>query len=336
MFMGIKATKKSWIKKILTSVLVASIMLALTGCIRYSTTMTVGTDGKMDLEILYAVYDTSSLSDDADTDDEDQKEAMEKLEEEGWKVKEYTKDSYKGYELSKKGIKVADLADELQRTDLGFDKFTISESKGVYTIDWDVSGNTSEASDSGVELDKLAEYGGYMKFVLELPNKADKQNATTVSKSGKTLEWDMFKMDENIHCEFKITGGGGFPAWAIGLIIGGVVIAIGVVVAIIVMNKKKAAPAVDTTAPYASAIAPNPVVPQAPAGFPQAAPTAPAAPATPFQPQAPVAPAAPATPFQPQAPAAPAAPVNPFQPQAPVAPETPANDTPSDPGAPVV
>ncbi|MBR2749882.1 MAG: hypothetical protein IKD90_01965 [Clostridiales bacterium] len=335
--MGNKVNKKPLLKKLLAVMLISAIVFALSGCIRYNATMKVGSDGSIDIDILYAVYDTSSLSDSDDDSSlssgikEDQVEA---LEEAGWKVKEYSKDSYKGYELIKKGIKAAELEEDVKSADVGFDKFSFTEKKGVYTLDWDVSNNTSEASSSGVDLSKLAEYGGYMKVVLELPNKPENSNATDTSDGGKTLEWDMFKMDEPIHCEFKITGGSGFPVWIIGVIIGGVIVAAGIVVAIILINKKKSSPAEPAVAaPYASSVTPSPVNP-----FP-AAPQAPIEPQAPVAPQNPFAPQAPVAPQNPFAPQAPEAPQTPFAPQTPTGfPQVtpPENDTPSDPGAPSV
>jgi len=135
--MGKNVNRKPLIKKFLAIALISAIIMALSGCIRYSATVTVGSNGELDITLLYAVYDTSSLGgDDSSSSSGLSAEDADKLEEAGWKVKEYAKDSYKGYEISKKGIKAADFEEEMKDADIGFDKFTFTEKKGVYTLEW--------------------------------------------------------------------------------------------------------------------------------------------------------------------------------------------------------
>ena len=347
--------------------LVFAIIMCFTGCIRYSMTASVNKDGTVDFTFIYATMDTSEMMGSDSSDDEDSEpdyaETMKKFEDADWDCEDYEGEKgddydYIGFKATKEGIDLEDLADELAELGDGFDKFTIEEEKGVYTLEWDIDGLTSEAEEMSVTSDALKTYGGYMKFVLELPGKAKDNNATDVSKDGKTLEWDFFDMDEAIYCEFDLKATGGFPGWLIGVIIGAAVIVVGVIVAIIIMNSKKKK---GGDAPVAAPVAPAPVVPQAPVapaapveGFPQptgfpAAPVAPAAPveapAAPVEvPAAPVAPApveVPAAPVAPvEAPVAPAAPVEapaapveaPAAPvEAPAAPEAPSTDVPTDP-----
>jgi hypothetical protein len=360
-----KRTVKTF-KKSLAVMLVFAIIMCFTGCIRYSMTASVHKDGTVDFTFIYATMDTSEMMGTDSSDDEDDEsepdyaETMKKFEDADWDCEDYEGEKgdetdYLGFKATKEGIDLEDLADELAELGEGFDKFTIEEEKGVYTLEWDIEGLTSEAEGMNVTSDALKTYGGYMKFVLELPGKAKDNNATDVSKDGKTLEWDFFEMDEAIYCEFDLKATGGFPGWLIGVIIGAAVIVVGVVVAIIIMNSKKKK---GGDAPVAAPVAPAPVVPQAPVapaapveGFPQptgfpAAPVAPQAPVAPVEPVAPVAPApvevpaAPVVPAPVEAPVVPAAPVEapvapveaPVAPvETPAAPEAPSTDVPTDP-----
>ena len=328
--------KMQTFKKSLAVMLVLAIIMCFTGCIRYSITASVHKDGTVDFTFIYATMDTSDMmgsdaSDDEDDEDSepDYAETMEKFEDADWDCEDYTGEkgddyNYIGFKATKEGIDLDDIADELAELGDGFDKFSLEEDDGIYTLEWEIDGITSEAEGMSVTSDGLKTYGGYMKFVLELPGKAKENNATDVSKDGKTLEWDFFEMDEAIYCEFDLKATSSFPGWLIGVIIGAAVIVIGIIVAVIIISSKKKK---GDDAPVAAPVAPVaqvPVAPQAPAaGFPQptgfpAAPVAPQAPVAPVE--APVAPAAPV--FQ-QAPVAPApveTPVAPASVETPVAP----------------
>ena len=281
--------KMSKLRRLLAIAMVFAIILCFTGCIRYKTTASVHKDGTVDIFIVYATIDSSELMGDSegdgdvvvnnDDENEELNEKIEFVEAAGWDVGKYTgeeNDKYKyvGFSASKEGIALEDLAEELQALELGYEDLTLKKDGDLYILDWDASSNTEETEEQGLEAASIRSYGGYMTFVLQLPAKAKDNNATKVE--GKTLEWDLFKMKEPIHCEFKLTGGG-FPMWIVGLIIGGIVIAAGIVAAILIMKKKKEAPA----PAYASTFASTPATPSTPdtsAGqaFKPAEPAAPA------------------------------------------------------------
>ena len=287
-------------KKMLALMLVFAIVLCFSGCVRYKVSAKVNKDGTADVTFLYATMDTkgmmSSGDDEQDGDedsgeltidsstDDDNAEQKAKFEEAGWTVEDYADEEkedkkYYGFTATKEGVKLDELEAEFAALGLEEGKFSFSEKDGVYTLDWDASGNTEKLTEQGVETTMLKSYGGYMTFEMELPGKVIENNATKVE--GKLYQWDMLKMTEPIHCEFNLKSSG-FPMWIIGVIIGGVILAAGIVVAIIIMGKKKK----DTPAPaYAAPAAPE--APAAPAftpsqstGLPQVgAPEAPAAPA---------------------------------------------------------
>jgi|GEM_PF-2459149 len=351
--MGMNYSRMPRIKKILAAFLVTIMVFALAGCIRYRSTFTVNPDGTVDVKILYAIMSNTGLNGLTGDDDSSSsakvnkdEEKMDALKELGWNVEDYDSDDYTGMVVSKNGIKLADLQDELRATDLGFDDFSLKEKDGLYTITWDTTKNSKRVSESVSDVSSLSTYGAYMEFELNLPNKPENTNATKTD--GNKFTWDMLKNKEDIFAEFKLEGSG-FPAWAIGLIVGGVLIAGGVVAAIVIMNSKKkggaqpAPVAYDPSAQTAPAFQPQAYQPQAyqPQAFQPQAPVAPQAPVQPqaFQPQTPVAPQAPVQPqaFQPQTPIAPQAPVQPqaFQPQTPVAPQAPVQPQAFQPQTPV-
>ncbi len=348
--------------------LVFAIIFCLTGCLRYETTASVHKDGTVDFSVIYAVADLSEeYGDEYAPDTEGNEEKMEALEDLGWEVEDYEEKfsgtNYVGIKATLEGVDLEDLQDELTNPDLkaaGFDfsTFTLEEDDGVYYLEWDVSGNVSSAESQSIDMDSLEQYGGCMKFVLELPGKVIESNGEE-SSGGKEVEWNFFEMDEAIYAEFDLSVSNSFPMWIIFVIIGAVIVIAAIVVIVIVMKKKKGAAPTDPTTPaYAGVVPQAPAAPQQfaqPTGFPQtpAAPQqfAPQAPVAPQQApvvpqQAPVVPQAPAAPVVPQqvpqqfvpqqAPVVPQqAPVVPQAPAAPAAPEAPAapanNDTPANP-----
>lgn len=305
------------LKKLASATLIGGIVLSLAGCVRYKTTASVKKDGTCDISVLYATVDMSSSieSDDPNVtvttnsdNDEDKEVQMKKFKDLGWTVEDYLDDKnedqkYIGYTLTKEGIALEELADELaDLPDMGFEKFTLEKDGDNYIIDWDVSSSQKKAEGNQLESGTLKMSGGYMQFELELPNDAKEHNAYKEDEGVYT--WNILDMKEPIHCEFSLKGGNGFPMWLIGVIAGGVVIIAGVVVAIIIMSKRKkndpspAAAAPAPAAPSNNAFSP---APSNPAFAP--APKEEPAPFTPAQntglPQVGVVPPAPETPEKP-------------------------------------
>ena len=212
--------RKSWLgKRAAVLVLVMSFVLALTGCIQYEAKATVNPDGTIDFGLLYATIDMSSLySDDQSSGgsgsgtDYTQSliDTMDGLRNAGWDVKEYKQSvngqDYVGFAMTKRGIEIDKLQDELsglQEYGLGFDGFTITKNGDHYVLDWDMTSNNSDLQSQGVDSSMLTQYGGFMKFTLELTNGAIDQNATEVSSDGNTLTWDLMGLP-SVHAEFTI------------------------------------------------------------------------------------------------------------------------------------
>ncbi len=204
-------------KKLTILVLVVSFILALTGCIQYEANATIHSDGTIDFHILYATIDLSAMSDDTDSSDMNLDSGaaidatIEKLEEYGWKADKYQKKvndvDYIGFTCSKNGIKLDELDAELQKMkelDMGFGGFSLTKNGDTYILNWDMSSNTSDMESQGVDASSIAQYGGYMKFTLDLPDGAISHNATKASSDGTSLEWDLLSITEPAHVEFKL------------------------------------------------------------------------------------------------------------------------------------
>ncbi len=239
--------RKTTSRKLLSLAVILALVFSMTGCVRYSTTMGVKKNGTCDIEIVYAVYnaDTGDLSTDEEEEleeeEEEEENEYEELEEEGWEVEDYKEDNYVGVTLTKTDIKLDELEDVLQDTDLGFDDFSLEKKGSTWVLEWDINDNLGDTSDEGLSEDTIKEYDGYMTFELTLPNGAKVDNATDVSKDGKTLTWDFYEVEDGvIECEFSLVN--------VGLIIGiiaAVVVVIAAVAVVLILKSKKggAAPA---------------------------------------------------------------------------------------------
>ncbi len=200
------------IRKLSAFILTAAILISLSGCVRYSTNASVSADGKVDFAIVYAVMDLSDYSDDSSDDTKEMREALEKA---GWEVRDYqdsaVDETYVGFTATKKDIDISDLENELHNKDLreaglDFDSFSLKEKDGVYTLDWNASNFASSLDGSGATASDLISYGGYMKFVLDLPCAPISHNAHNTESEDTRLEWDLLNLHGPIQVEFSLKG----------------------------------------------------------------------------------------------------------------------------------
>jgi len=238
--------RKSTSRKLLSLAVILALVFCMTGCLRYSTTMGVKKNGTCDIEIVYAIYDggtgemDAEESEELEEEEEEEENEYEELEEEGWEVEDYKEDGYVGAVFTKTDIKLDELEDVLQDTDMGFDEFTLEKKGSTWVLEWDISDDISESSGEGITEENIKTYDGYMKFELTLPNGAKSDNATDVSKDGKTLTWDFYEVEDGvIQCEFSLVNVG----LIIGIIAAVVVVIAAVAVVLVLKNKKGSAKA---------------------------------------------------------------------------------------------
>lgn len=234
-----KLRKQSVLKKI-AALMILSILFVFTGCIRYEVKLSIDKDGKTTIVLTYAALKTDSTSSSS--------LASSKLKylNAGFEVEDYIETSdgntYIGFIARKEGSTLDKAIADMSSKDLDFGTVSLSkDEEGVYFLAMNYDSETQQAESGGATSSALEKYDGYMRFVLEVPGKVVESNATKVS--GKTLTWDLLTADEFVYAKFTLEGGGGFgiPMWVIGVLIGGIIIIGGVVVAImIISNKKKA------------------------------------------------------------------------------------------------
>ena len=228
------------------------------------------------------------------------------FEDDGWTVDDYKKGDYEGYTFTMTNVKVNDFEDVFNADcfteDLELGDFELSKKGSTYTINWDTN-VVGDLNEEGITSEDLKTYGGFMEVEITLPSPATDDNASEVSKDGKTYTWDLLNGDE-VELTFTLINVG--LIIAICAIVFVVFAAAAVVVILLIVKKKKPAKDSATEAPTAAPVSsPEPAspidfsAPASPIDFSAPAPAA--APAVEAAP-APVAAPAPAA----EAPAAPA------------------------------
>ena len=226
-------------KKGIALVMVLVLILMLTACIRFEATVKINTNGTADVRMLMAASDALASMGDGDSIGLSAEEIAD-YKAKGFDYEEYVDADagYTGYVLSRKNLDLQ--AGENNSDETGMESILDGELFKVdgkhVTIDF-APMSENDYEESGSYLPMLKNYGGYMKFNLELPVKPTNHNATSVSEDGKTLTWDLTKLkaNEKVHAEFDMPSGS-ILAWLLPVI--GVVLAAVVIAAVLVKKKK--------------------------------------------------------------------------------------------------
>lgn len=225
-------------KRVVALCLALVLILSFTACIRFEATIKINKNGTADVRMLMAASDALASMGDGESIGLSEEEITE-YKAKGFEYEEYVDADagYTGYILSRKDVDLQSGKNNNDETGmesiLDGDLFKV-DGKHV-TIDF-APMSDSEYEESGSYLSILKNYGGYMKFNLELPVKPTNHNATTVSEDGKTLTWDLTKLkaNESVHAEFDMPSS--ILSWLLPVI--GVLL-IAVVVAVVLIKKKK-------------------------------------------------------------------------------------------------
>ena len=211
-------SKKSFfLKRGAVIVLVLSFLMGLCGCIQYEAHAEVNDDGTMDFGLLYAVIDLSDLGGDSDDSSMDMTQSLDTIKDalgkEGWDITDYQTNTngqnYVGFRIEKHDIPIDKFQEELDKMkEAGMDmgNFTITKDGDTYKLEWDMSSSMNSMSSSGADSASLSQYGGFMRFTLNLPNAALKDNATKTSDDGCSLTWDITTMKDPMRAEFTLDG----------------------------------------------------------------------------------------------------------------------------------
>ena len=244
-------------KKISKLLLVFTIILGLSGCLKYDVNMQISNDKSMDFDLVIAINTSMLESLGQTTSKEFKKDDYLKYENVGYTVTEYNetndKATYEGVRISKNFKNIdkltTDKDEEVEFTSLFNDEANPEKVKFFYK-----NGNTYKANltfnlvdeEGNSNTEDYLEYQSYfdLEYKVTLPEKPISSNATSVSEDGKTLTWKMtYGKKNSVQYEFKLGKDEIKKEKSITSYIGSILPTIGVViiliVALVVQNKKK-------------------------------------------------------------------------------------------------
>lgn len=121
-----------------------------------------------------------------------------------------------------------------------FDKLFV-KSGDVYSAKYvfDIGDGDSDSDSSGFDASAMESMFD-LRFVVNLPNKSESNNATSVSSNGKTLTWNLkYSEPTSIEFSFKVEPASMLLPIIIGVV--AVVVILAVVCCVVLSKKKKAA-----------------------------------------------------------------------------------------------
>lgn len=185
-------------KKILSIVAIMSmLLLVLTGCVNINYEVTLNKDGSADVALIYG-FEKEALQQLGTSSDDMTSQMEEEAGKDGYTVEKYSDDKLEGIKASKHFNSASELSmaelfeDEVKGKNEGI-KVEKKGNKTVFSQNDEVDLTSSES-----------EYASMVtfKYIVNLPVKAESNNATEVSKDGKTLTWEL-KFGEVNKIEFK-------------------------------------------------------------------------------------------------------------------------------------
>lgn len=227
-------------KKILSIMAIMSmLLLVLTGCMDINYEVALNKDGSADLTLIYG-FEKEILEQYGTSSDEMSADMKEEAEKDGYTVENYSDDKLEGIKITKHFDKAEDVVmselfeGEMDLTSEKKNEGIKIEKKGNKTV---YSQNDEIDLTSGGEESEF-DYSSMVKFkyVVKLPVKAGKNNATSVSKDGKTLTWEL-KFGEVNKIEFESEGSS--SSLKTILIVAGCVVVLAVIAVVVVKASKK-------------------------------------------------------------------------------------------------
>lgn len=212
-------------KNIKFTILLILLVISLTGCVKFNSTMEIKKDKSMDYKIIYA-FDKSLFGDQEILTNDDKKE----LENKGFTVSNYVDGNMKGFKVSKNIKNIDDVSSTNDATyDLsglldsnkseskvfkvkkGFLKNTYTASFKFDSSDSDLNNSTSNDTtidndftidDNNTTTDSDFDFSNIntnmdLSFNVKLPYKAISSNATTKKNDDKELSWNLSSTGED-------------------------------------------------------------------------------------------------------------------------------------------
>lgn len=231
-------------KKTIKYLLLLIVMtVALTGCVKYNSTMTINKDKSMDYSIIYAV-DTSMLGNESLLTDENKAN----LESSGFRIEDYTEDSMKGFKITKHFNNIDDISStnsvnydlsgvlnnkstdvkifnvkkgflkstytakfKFDSTESDLNSTSLNETSEEQTADTTLDTTTTDTitdtdtSETSDSLDNLSSMSANMdlSFNVNLPYAAKSSNATKKENDNKKLTWELASDSNAQNIEFS-------------------------------------------------------------------------------------------------------------------------------------
>lgn len=249
-------------KNIKFTILLILLVISLTGCVKFNSTMEIKKDKSMDYKIIYA-FDKSLFGDQEILTSDDKKE----LENKGFTVSNYVDGNMKGFKVSKNIKNIDDVSSTNDATyDLsglldsnkseskvfkvkkGFLKNTYTASFKFDSADSDLNNSTSNDTtidndftidDNNTTTDSDFDFSNMntnmdLSFNVKLPYKAISSNATTKKNDDKELSWNLSSTGEDkIEFSFALYNMTNI------YICGGVIVLLIIIVIVSILNKGK-------------------------------------------------------------------------------------------------
>lgn len=249
-------------KNIKFTILLILLVISLTGCVKFNSTMEIKKDKSMDYKIIYA-FDKSLFGDQEILTSDDKKE----LENKGFTVSNYVDGNMKGFKVSKNIKNIDDVSSTNDATyDLsglldsnkseskvfkvkkGFLKNTYTASFKFDSADSDLNNSTSNDTtidndftidDNNTTTDSDFDFSSMntnmdLSFNVKLPYKAISSNATTKKNDDKELSWNLSSTGEDkIEFSFALYNMTNI------YICGGVIVLLIIIVIVSILNKSR-------------------------------------------------------------------------------------------------
>lgn len=249
-------------KNIKLTALLTLLVISLTGCVKFNSTMEIKKDKSMDYKIIYA-FDKSLFGDQEILTSNDKKE----LENKGFTVSNYVDGNMRGFKVSKNIKNIDDVSSTNDATyDLsglldsnkseskvfkvkkGFLKNTYTASFKFDSSDSDLNNSTSNdttidndftTDDNNTTADSDFDFSNIntnmdLSFNVKLPYKAISSNATTKKNDDKELSWNLSSTGEDkIEFSFALYNMTNI------YICGGVIVLLIIIVIVSILNKSK-------------------------------------------------------------------------------------------------
>ena len=239
-YMG-RTKLRFFMKRVAPIILILTMILSLTGCMRMGIGINVHENETIDFGITMAV--SSSMGDMTGSKDNMgiNEENITQLKTAGYDVEEYNNDGYSGYTIIKKDVpfnEINSCLDSLNNLGnkieedmensgtsmnsmMGTGGLSITKNDDIYTFSvegiqnrtsGDTSEDTSTSSDSMGNMDMsamLAASGGFVRLTLTLPDAPINHNADEVKENEdktQTLTWDLLKTrdDDKLWATFQL------------------------------------------------------------------------------------------------------------------------------------